>query len=497
MSKSAERLHSTEIPRDNLIHSSFTPEQAGLLAPAVEPSGNAVLEGGLATEMGGPNAWLLTDRIVVYNEVLLGRASLERLPVAVLVWSLSGDPLYANGRAPELLRLDAALPDWAAFWRRYGDCAPPASDRGTLAAPDGDLGRLAYVRDRVRNLEGQEVAVALYVAPEVIADEAVPEAPRMVAPPGVDRTLGLLLFRNDALDAWSPLSPRWPPLDALLGESEARVLEHLSREVESGRAPQFVPARETLSDGSVLVLAQALEEHAAADAAFRHDRLIAATAHEIRNPLATIRGFLQILPSAGVEERERYAQIAMREVDRIIEVVNEFLQGDELSDIGAAAINLTSVARGALDVLAAETTGSGVSLALEGNEREVWVRGRATRLAQVVTNLLHNAVASVAAPGGHVWLTVSQEDAWARLTVEDDGPGVPEEWAEAIFDPAFSRRQGGHGLGLAIARWIVTSHGGRIGVARSRAGGARFDVTLPKAAVRASDADSAAPLTPA
>lgn len=449
--------------------------------------------------MRGPTAWLLTERIVVYNEILLGRSSLDRMPVAVLVWGLSGEALYANERARAWLGLESALPGWAEFWRRFGVDGVPAADRGSFEAPAGQGGgeRFSYVKDHVRNLEGQDVALALYLAPTEggIATAAGPPAAAAAVPAG-GRTLALLLFRDGRLSAWSPLSPRWPPLDAIAGETEAGVLERLSREIQAGRAPQFVPARETLSDGSVLMLAQALEEHAAADAAFRHDRLIAATAHEIRNPLATIRGFLQILPTAAADERERYAQIATREVDRIIEVVNEFLQGDEFVGLSAAPVNLAAVARAALEALAAETAGAGVSLALEAAGGDVWVQGRPTRLGQVVTNLLHNAVESVAAPGGHVWLSVAEDDAWVRLTVEDDGPGIPDDWSEAVFDPAFSRRRGGHGLGLAIARWIVTGHGGQIAVGRSRTGGARFEVILPRAAVRAADADSTAPATP-
>jgi signal transduction histidine kinase len=448
--------------------------------------------------MGGPIAWLLTDRILVYNEVLLGRASLERLPIGVLLWNPTGLPIYANAAARDWLGLDPNVPAWAAFWQRFTGHDAPAGERGAfqVAKPNEASASFLYVTDHVRNLEGQEVAVAAYVAPEPgLADRGGGQPLDEAGMATGDRTLAILLFREDALRAWTPLSPRWPALDSLAGEREARVLEHLSREVEGGRAPQFALAREALSDGSVLMLAQAVEEHAAAGTAFRHDQLIAATAHEIRNPLATIRGFLQILPTAGPEERERYAQIAMREVDRIIDVVNEFLQGGEFADVAASPVDLVAVARSALDTLRTETLGAGVSLALEGEERDIWVSGRATRLAQVVTNLLHNAVESIAAPGGHVWVSVTTDDGWARLVVEDDGPGVPEEWLEAVFEPAFSRRQGGHGLGLAIARWIVTSHGGRIAVGRSRTGGARFEVFLPRAPVR-DPSPNPAPSTP-
>jgi signal transduction histidine kinase len=442
--------------------------------------------------MGGPNAWLLTDRIVVYNEVLLGRASLDRLPVGVLLWSPSGMPLYANTPAREWLDLDTALPDWATFWRRFAGSEAAVGERGELRAAGGgaDVPRFLYVTDRVRNLEGQEVALAAYVArPAEAGATAVAPAPGL---PVGDRTLALLLFRDGRLSAWSPLSPRWPALDASADETEGRVLERLSREVEAGRAPQFVPARETLSDGSVLILAQSVEEQAAAGAAFRHEQLVAATAHEIRNPLATIRGFLQILPGSGPEERARYAAIAMREVDRIIDVVNDFLQGGNFADTETPPVNLVTVGRTAVEAVQAEIAGAGLDIGFGSDTDEILVRGRSTRLAQVVTNLLHNAVESVSAPGGHVWVGIEADNTWARLAVEDDGPGVPEEWLDAVFDPAFSRRPGGHGLGLAIARWIVTSHGGRIACGRSRAGGARFEVVLPRAPLRTANAGPAA-----
>ncbi len=431
--------------------------------------------------MAGPNPWLLTGRIVVYNEVLLGRSSLERLPIGVLLWTLSGTPLYANGRASEWLALEPVLPTWSAFWRRFAGADDPPDANGQFGT--GDAPPFLYVTDRVRNLEGQDVARAVYVslAPAQFDTSVSSEADGLgaIAPSG-DRTLALMLFRDGRLSAWTPLSPRWPPIDRLAGRDLGAVLEFLSREVEAERAPQFVPARESLSDGSVLLLAQAVDEHAAAGAALHHNQLVAATAHEIRNPLATIRGFLQILPGALPDERQRYAEIALREVDRITAVVNDFLQGGTYADAAAAPVDLAATVRAVVELVEAEAAGAGLDIVFEALDPEVLVRGRATRLAQVVSNLLHNAVQTVNAPGGRVWVTVAGDDAWARVVVEDDGPGVPEEWRSAVFEPDFSRRPGGHGLGLAIARWIVTSHGGRIALGRSRAGGARFEVVLPR-----------------
>lgn len=428
---------------------------------------------GCSSAVESVSGWPLASNILVYNEVLLGRASLDRLPIGVALWANDDTPLFANRQMRQWLGLGEGLaPDAATLWQVLGT-APPAGESGKISpTATGVPTAMTFVYDVVRNLEGQPVARALYLAPAV-ADAAVPTAG--------PRTLAMLLFRSGRLAAWVGLSARWPALDDWVGAAETAVLDHLARAVQDGMAPHFAPARETLSDGSVLLLAQGDDSDAAGEPGepFGPEGLIAATAHEIRNPLATIRGFLQILPDAEAEDRRRYAGIALREVDRIADVVNEFLRTSGHGDGAAPTADLVHAARSAAQFLEDEADLTGVELRLDLPDHPVWVEGHATRLRQAVHNLLRNALASVPSPGGHVDLTVREDGRWVHLAVEDDGPGVPEEWAERIFQPAFSRREGGHGLGLAIARWIVTMYHGTIEVGRSPAGGARFAIHLP------------------
>lgn len=448
---------------------------------------------------GGP-AWPLATDIVIYNEVLVGRASLDRLPVGVVLWQPDGTALFANRYVRESLALvEEALPERAAFWRMMGLASSPQAPDGqvTYSCVGQDERTFSFVLDSVRNLEGRIVADAAYL---------VREGPSRHAALGGDdsgratqETLGFMAVRNGCLVAWTGLSRRWPDLAAWATLPVEAALDHLAQEAALGRIPRFSARHHTLSDGSGLVHVLSNERPVAPAASLGTDRLIAATAHEIRNPLATIRGFLQILPRAERADQERYAEIAVHEVDRIGHVVNEFLQapGDAADAADAEpAVDLAAVASDAIVALKAESQDKAVTVQIRVDGAPVWVEGHPTRLHQVATNLIRNALDAVPEGTGEVLVEVHGEGAWARLAVEDNGPGIPEEWMGDVFDPTFTRHEGGHGLGLAITRWIVTMYRGHVGVGRSASGGARFEVHLPSMAFHPV-ADDGPPAVPA
>lgn len=143
--------------------------------------------------------------------------------------------------------------------------------------------------------------------------------------------------------------------------------------------------------------------------------------------------------------------------------------------------DLTEIARRAADTCAATAHAAGVSLDVSGES----VRASADpdRLAQVIGNLLDNAV-RVSPRGATVGVSVSVEGGSARIAVHDEGPGIPVEQRDHIFerfarlDPARGRA-GGAGLGLAISREIVAAHGGSLALEPATDGGATFTITLP------------------
>jgi signal transduction histidine kinase len=215
----------------------------------------------------------------------------------------------------------------------------------------------------------------------------------------------------------------------------------------------------------------------------RQRRFVGDASHELRSPLAALRADLEVALSGGDGEGE-WTQTARRllgDVERQEALVQDLLflaRADE----STAARNPTL---GDLDDLVLREVSrlrlrAPVTVDISGVSGAP-VRGHWEDLARVVRNLLENAVRYA---GSQVTVRLGVEDGWAVLSVEDDGPGIPAEERERVFerfarvDSGRSRRLGGTGLGLAIAREVVVDHGGTISIDGSGAG-ARLVVHLP------------------
>ena len=220
-------------------------------------------------------------------------------------------------------------------------------------------------------------------------------------------------------------------------------------------------------------------------------------AHEIKNPLTSLRSAVETLRRTDdPAHNEKLMQIIHQDVgrlDRLISDISDASRLDaELSREAFVAVDLVALIGVLAEVVEATAQGDAPVLKVEsdGNEKIV-VNGIEDRLGQVVRNLLTNAM-SFGLPGTSILVAVSGAGGFARLIVEDDGIGVPEEKREAIFQRFYSARPEGEafgnhsGLGLSISRQIVEAHGGTIR-AENRYDqdreviGARFVVQLPLA----------------
>jgi signal transduction histidine kinase len=209
-------------------------------------------------------------------------------------------------------------------------------------------------------------------------------------------------------------------------------------------------------------------------------QLAAGLAHEIRHPLASIEGAVNVLanPDSPGELQTEFRGIIKKECRRLGGLLTELLDFARPReprfrrlDVAASVEDAVRLARSSLATsnVRIETSLTGNLPAVECDEEQI---------KQVLLNLLMNAVQAMP-DGGRVDVSASQEGGHVALIVADDGPGIPEEMRARIFDPFFTTREAGTGLGLAVVQQIVTQHGGQIDVEQNGAQGARFVVRIP------------------
>jgi signal transduction histidine kinase len=211
-------------------------------------------------------------------------------------------------------------------------------------------------------------------------------------------------------------------------------------------------------------------------------RIAAGLAHEIRNPLGSITGSIEMLresPALSDEDR-RLCDIVQREARRLNDLVGDMV---DLSRPRTPRAEVTDVAALARDVVALATysmRGSDIDVRYEGPVAEAIARCDGAQMRQVVWNLVRNAMQASPA-GSTVTVRVTTDDRTVLLAVNDQGPGVPPD--ARIFDDFFTTRTHGAGIGLAVVRRILDDHGpmgARLSVEQPTGGGASFRVTLSR-----------------
>lgn len=281
-------------------------------------------------------------------------------------------------------------------------------------------------------------------------------------------------------------------LGALLARTLAAPLAHVSaasQALAAGDLSRRVPEAGTVESRA---LARSFNRMAAnlEQAEQLRRNLLADVAHELRTPLTVLQGNLQALLD-GVYPLERSEIATLYDETRLL----SRLVGD-LRDLAQAEAGQLTLALQTLDLAAALTQAvEGVSPLAQQTQITVHlalppdlpaVRADADRLAQIVRNLLGNAI-RYGKSGGEVWVTAAPEGVRVRVRISDDGPGIPAAELPHLFDRfwrgdrARSRDTGGSGLGLAIVKHLVEAQGGEVGAAAAPGEGATFWFTLPAA----------------
>jgi two-component system sensor histidine kinase PilS (NtrC family) len=262
-------------------------------------------------------------------------------------------------------------------------------------------------------------------------------------------------------------------------------------ELEPGRPPSVTAIFSDISDQKRLEELHLRTERLEAVA-----ELSASLAHEIRNPLASIRSSVEQLSRSThtTDDEQLLAGLVVRESDRLSRLLNEFLDFSRVRVTKRLMLDLLAVARGAVDVVRGHPDClPGASLEVRGVAASV--EGDEDLLNRVVVNLVLNAVQ---ASGTRARVIVEARPAWAGdvpagvhledpvlLSVSDNGPGIAPEVRERMFEPFVTNRAGGSGLGLAIVHRAVQAHRGVVLVDTRENHGTAFTVLLPRGAAGA------------
>jgi len=236
-------------------------------------------------------------------------------------------------------------------------------------------------------------------------------------------------------------------------------------------------------------------EEALREADRRKDDFLSMLSHELRNPLAPIRNSVYVLRRAphGSDQAIRAQQIIERQADHLSRIVDDLLDVTRIArgkiELRRSRVDLREMVLRAADDFRAMMAERGIAFRVAAPAGEVWVHADATRVAQVVGNLLHNA-AKFTNGGDDVTLALRSTGAQAEISVRDTGVGVDVTLLPRVFDAfvqgdrTLARSGGGLGLGLALVKGIAELHGGTVRVESAGADrGAEFVVILPLAAV--------------
>jgi signal transduction histidine kinase len=227
----------------------------------------------------------------------------------------------------------------------------------------------------------------------------------------------------------------------------------------------------------------ARERRAQADRILAMQTMSAGLAHEVRNPLNAALLQLELLErrlhrTGDDPKLIEPTELAQKEIERLTTLLNEFLVFARPPELHPQEHDVVALVRQVVDLERVTAEQHGVALAMEAEPAQVLAEIDVAKVHQLVLNLIRNACEAVA-PGGHVTAGVQVDDARCLIRVSDDGPGIPDDVAPRIYEPFFSTKEGGTGLGMSIVHSLVSLHGGSIDL-RTGPGGTTFEVTIPR-----------------
>lgn len=208
-------------------------------------------------------------------------------------------------------------------------------------------------------------------------------------------------------------------------------------------------------------------------------QLAASVAHEIRNPMTSVRGFMQLMQKENLtKEQHLYIRISIEELDRAQEIINQYLALAKPQTDQYEIIDLTSIIQQSIDVMHSYAILNSIHITQQV-ESSLEIEGLKLEIQQVLINIIKNAIEAIKSEG-EIWLSAAKNsNGFVSIQIKDNGVGMTEAQLKKLGSPYYSTKEKGTGLGLTVCHQIVKQMGGQILIKSELNKGTCFTINLP------------------
>lgn len=207
-------------------------------------------------------------------------------------------------------------------------------------------------------------------------------------------------------------------------------------------------------------------------------QIAAGVAHEIRNPLTSLKGFLQLL-QGGIDYKDEYYKIMTDEIEKMETITSELLFISKPVTNQMILVSVDKMIREISFLLQSQAKMKNIEIVTEENISDAKILCDSSQIKQVLINLIKNAVEAMDDPG-EIKVYSKETESEIKIYVEDEGAGLPDALAEQVILPFFTTKKNGTGLGLSISKEIMELHGGTLLYSKNKIKGSTFIIIFPK-----------------